>query len=102
MKKFDKMMGLIKEHKKELNKRFGVKKIGVFGSYAKRKETPKSDIDIYVEFNIEELTFDKYMELLKYLEHLLGRKIDIITQGGVETIRVPYIKEDIKNSVVYA
>ena len=95
-------MRVIKEHKKVLNKKFGVKKIGVFGSYAKRKETSKSDIDIYIEFNIEELTFDKYMGLLKYLEHLLGRKIDLITKDGVETIRIPYIKEDIKKSVVYA
>jgi len=56
------ILKLLREHKDELRK-FGVKKIGVFGSYAGGEETAKSNIVIYVEFYIDELTFEKYLEL---------------------------------------
>jgi len=102
MKRLDKIMSALKRHKKELKEKFGVKEIGVFGSYVKGKETKSSDIDIYVEFDLKELTFDKYLGLLEYLENLLGGKIDLITKDGVETIRILYIKEEIKRSLIYA
>ncbi|MCM8776867.1 MAG: nucleotidyltransferase domain-containing protein [Candidatus Omnitrophica bacterium] len=85
-----------------LKEKFAVKKIGVFGSYSKCKEEDVSDIDIYVEFNIEELTLDKYLSLIEYFEKIFGRKVDLITKEGVESIRIPEIKKDIKESIKYA
>lgn len=102
MREIDRIMRILKEHKEELKRGFSVKKIGVFGSYTREEQTPESDIDIYVEFDMKNLTFDKYLELIDYLEKLLGRKIDLITKYGVETIRIPYIKEGIKRSLIYA
>jgi len=102
MREIDRIMKVLKDHKEELKRDFSVKKIGVFGSYTREEQTPESDIDIYVEFDIKNLTFDKYLELIDYLEKLLGRKIDLITKYGVETIRIPYIKEEIKRSLIYA
>jgi len=102
MREIDRIMRILKEHKEELKRDFSVKKIGIFGSYTKGEQTPESDIDIYVEFDMKSLTFDKYLELIDYLEKLLGRKIDLITKYGVETIRIPYIKEEIKRSLIYA
>jgi len=102
MREIDRIMKVLKEHKEELKRDFSVKKIGIFGSYTREEQTPESDIDIYVEFDIKNLTFDKYLELIDYLEKLLGRKIDLITKYGVETIRIPYIKEEIKRSLIYA
>lgn len=102
MREIDRIMRILKEHKEELKKRFSLEKIGVFGSYTREEQTPESDIDIYVEFDMKNLTFDKYLELIDYLEKLLGRKIDLITKYGVETIRIPYIKEEIKRSLIYA
>ncbi|HHF97974.1 MAG TPA: nucleotidyltransferase [Candidatus Aerophobetes bacterium] len=102
MREIDRIMRILKDHKEELKRRFSLKKIGVFGSYTREEQTPESDIDIYVEFDIKNLTFDKYLELIDYLEKLLGRKIDLITKYGVETIRIPYIKEEIKRSLIYA
>jgi len=102
MREIDRIMRVLKDHKEELKRRFSLKKIGVFGSYTREEQTPESDIDIYVEFDMKNLTFDKYLELIDYLEKLLGRKIDLITKYGVETIRIPYIKEKIKRSLIYA
>jgi len=102
MREIDRIMKVLKDHKEELKRDFSVKKIGIFGSYTREEQTPESDIDIYVEFDIKNLTFDRYLELIDYLEKLLGRKIDLITKYGVETIRIPYIKEEIKRSLIYA
>ena len=102
MREIDRIMRILKDHKEELKRNFSVKKIGVFGSYTREEQTPESDIDIYVEFDMKNLTFDRYLELIDYLEKLLGRKIDLITKYGVETIRIPYIKEEIKRSLIYA
>ena len=85
----------------ELEEKFAVLRIGIYGSFAEGKETEESDIDVYVEFDMDRLTFDKYLELIEYLKELFGRKIDVITKDGVESIRVPHVKESIKRSVVY-
>jgi len=100
--KVERILKLLRDHKDELRRNFSVKKIGVFGSYARGEESARSDLDIYVEFYMDELTFEKYLKLTEYLEALLGRKVDLITKDGVETIRIPYIKESIKRGLIYA
>ena len=65
----------IKEKSKEI-KEYKVKKIGLFGSFAKNKQHKKSDIDILVTFEKE--TFDNYTDLLLLLERMFRRKIDIV------------------------
>lgn len=66
------------------------------------EETAESDVDVYVEFYVEELTLEKYLKLIEHLEALLDRKVDLITKDGVETIRIPYIGESIKRGLIYA
>lgn len=80
-------------------KKYSVKRIGLFGSYVTGKQNEKSDIDLLVEF--EEPDFDNFMDLAFYLEDLFGRKVEILTPAGVESIRIDYIKDEIKRSVVY-
>ncbi|HOK79382.1 MAG TPA: nucleotidyltransferase family protein [bacterium] len=101
-KTLDEIIEVLIKHKHNLKEKFSVLRIGVFGSFAKGKETEKSDIDIYIEFDIEKITFAKYLELIDYLEGIFGRKVDIITRDSVETIRIPHIKEEIKREIIYA
>lgn len=61
-----------------IKQHFGVDKIGLFGSYAKDKQTKDSDIDIYVEFKNK--TFDNIAGLWNYLENLYNKRIDLIHQ----------------------
>ncbi|MHB1253974.1 MAG: nucleotidyltransferase family protein [Candidatus Humimicrobiaceae bacterium] len=84
---------------KNFFKRYTVKKIGLFGSFAKNMQTKNSDIDLIVEF--EDPNLDNFMDLIEYLENLFGRKVDILTPIGIETIRIKDIAEDIKRSVTY-
>lgn len=80
-------------------KKYGVKKVGVFGSFARRSETKKSDIDLVVEF--KKPSFDNYIDLVDYLEDLFKRKVDILTPCGVKSIRIKKVAEEIKRSLIY-
>lgn len=82
-----------------LKENYGVKKIALFGSFAKGSHTGESDIDMVVEF--KEPDFDKFMGLSFYLENLFHRKVDILTPEGIRGIRVRKVAEDIKRSLVY-
>jgi predicted nucleotidyltransferase len=77
-------------------KGFGVRKLGLFGSFARDKATPSSDIDFVVELEIK--SFDKYMELKFYLEDLFGRGIDLVLDSAIKPRLRPYIEKE----VVYA
>lgn len=94
----DKIIKTLEENKDVLEK-YRIKKIGLFGSFARGEQNKNSDIDFFVEF--EEPDFDNFMGLCFFLEDLFGRKVEILTPAGVESIRIDYIKEEIKRSVVY-
>lgn len=70
----------------DILKKYGVKKAGLFGSYATKTQNAKSDIDLVVEF--QKPSLDNYIWLVDYLENLFKRKVDILTPLGVESIRV--------------
>lgn len=75
-------------------RRFGVRKIGIFGSFARRSQTQKSDIDILVEFQRGQKSFDNYMELKELLQALLNRKIDLVTKEALKSrIKLSILKE---------
>ena len=89
----------ILNEKKNILEGYTVKKIGLFGSFAKDKQNKNSDIDLIVEFGNPDL--DNFMDLVDYLENLFGRKVEALTPIGVDTIRIKEVAEDIKRSVLY-
>lgn len=99
MKKKD-IIKILKEYEKEI-KKYGIKKIGIFGSAVRDELHEDSDIDIVVEFEEEKGTFENFGGLVDFLENILGREVDILTPGGIENIRIKYIKEKIKKEVEY-
>ena len=84
---------ILKNHKKKIEKKYNVKRIGIFGSYAKGKQTKSSDIDIIVEFTNP--TFDNFMDLIFYLEDLYGKEIDLVTLKGLSPYMVPFVEEEV-------
>ena len=74
---------LLRQHRDELRKRFGVKSLAVFGSVARGEAGPESDVDILVEFESSP-GFDGYMALKFYLEALLGRKVDLVMKSALK------------------
>jgi len=81
----------------DIQKRFHVKQIGVFGSFVKNKQTKNSDVDILVEFEKGHKDFFNYMRLKFYLEATIGIKVDLVMKEAVK----PKLRERIFNEVIY-
>ena len=90
------VIGLLKNNRDNLNK-FGVSRLGLFGSFVRNTATFESDIDILVVFKKSQKNFNNFIELSFFLEDLLGRKIDLVT---IESLS-PYIGENILREVEY-
>ncbi|MCD6126958.1 MAG: nucleotidyltransferase family protein [Methanomicrobia archaeon] len=72
-------------------KEYGVKRIGLFGSYMRNEQRAESDIDILVEFEKGKKTFDNYMNLKFFLEELFGCKVDLVIIEAIKSDLRPYI-----------
>jgi hypothetical protein len=79
-------------------KTLGVRKIGLFGSFVRGEQHPDSDIDLLVEFEAGQKTFDAFMELSFLLEEVFQHRIELVT---VESLS-PYIGPHILKEVEYA
>lgn len=84
------------EENKEAIKDFGVKQIGLFGSYLRGEQKNVSDIDILVEFEEGKKTFDNYMGLKFFLEELFECKVDLVISGAVKPDLRAYIYGSVK------
>lgn len=90
---------LLQEKQPYLAAEFGVSKMGLFGSYAKGHSDAASDVDLIVEF--EHPIGFRFVELVDYLENLLGRKVDVLTPAGIQNIRIERVARNITQSIVY-
>ncbi len=90
------VLRIIREKQPELTGRFTVRRIGVFGSFARDSAGVESDVDILVELG--EPTFDHYMDLKFYLEEVLNRPVDLVMADTVK----PRLRPIIGKEVVYA
>jgi hypothetical protein len=79
-------------------KTLGVRNIGLFGSFVRGEQHPDSDIDLLVEFEAGQKTFDAFMELSFLLEEVFQHRIELVT---VESLS-PYIGPHILKEVEYA
>lgn len=96
MKKLEVIKAVLEKHKPEIQKKFKVKKIGIFGSYIKGEEKEKSDIDILVEFS-EPVGLFRFMDLEEYLQTIFGVKVDLVSRKALKR----HIGERILREVIY-
>ncbi len=85
----------ILEEKKEDLTRFGVRKIGLFGSYTKGLQHKNSDIDILIDFYPDQETFDNLMAIYDLLEDTFrNHKVEIVTKNGLSKYIGSYILKE--------
>ena len=75
--------------------RFGIKSLFLFGSVARNKSTPESDLDFVVDFD-GVITFDRYMDLKIFLEDLFCKKIDLAIEDSLK----PQIRQKILEEAI--
>ena len=91
----DNILQLLSKSHAEI-KTFGVKEIGLFGSFLHLTNTDQSDIDILVEFEPGKKTFKNFMGLLFFLEDIFAREIDLITVESLSPHIGPHIIEEVE------
>ena len=96
----EKVINILRKELPYFVSEYGVKKIGLFGSYAKWAPAEGSDIDILVEF--EKPIGLRFVEFGEYLEKLLGRMVNILTPVGIKAIRVEKVARDITESIIHS
>jgi len=91
------ILDFLSSHKDELAQKYGVTKIGLFGSYARDEQREDSDIDIAVEMSNEKKSLRTFFGLKNEMELAFGKKIDL----GIESTLKPIAKEYILKEIIY-
>ncbi len=79
----DRAMEELRRSLPELEKRYKVKTLGVFGSYVRGEQRSRSDLDLLVEF-YDPPGLLKFIELEYYLSDLLGTKVDLVMKDALK------------------
>lgn len=91
----DQVIGILKQNSQEFGK-FGVNRIGVFGSFASGTQSAQSDVDLLVEFKEGQKNFRNFMGTASFAESLLGRKVDLMTPQSISPYIAPHIEKNIE------
>lgn len=93
--RLDNLVQKLRDHLPELRRRYGVRTMGVFGSYVHGKPKRSSDLDILVEFDVAPTLF-AFLDLKEHLSGLLGVKVDLVMRSALK----PAIGERILAEVI--
>ena len=74
----------------------GVKRLGLFGSFVRGQQKLESDVDLLVEFEHGQKTFDNFMQLAFLLEEILQRRVDLLTPEALSPYIGPYILDEVE------
>jgi len=97
-KSLDRIKKILKKHEKELKEKYGIKEIGIFGSYLRGEAKEESDLDILVEFKPDaKISLLEFVKLENYLSDLLEVKVDLVEKSALK----PRIGKQILSEVIY-
>ena len=88
------IVSILEAKREEIAKRFSVEKLALFGSAARDELRDDSDVDVLVAFTGPS-TFDAYFGLKDYLEALLGRSVDLVTEKGLKPRARRHVEKDL-------
>ena len=91
----EEILKTLAKDKPELQKRFKVHKIALFGSYSRGDQQADSDVDILITLDPERSLLD-LIALKQEMEDLLGCKVDVVTEASVS----PYIRPQVLRDAV--
>lgn len=93
----DTILKTLNSNKLNLSK-FGVRNVGLYGSYVRNEQSSESDIDLLIDFEPENETFDNFMAVYDLFEKLFeNEKVEVVTKNGLSS----YIGPKILKEVIY-
>lgn len=96
MKTIEEIKKVLQKHREEFREQYGLKEIGIFGSYVKGEQKEKSDLDILIELE-KPIGFVRFMRLESALSQLLGVRVEMVTRKALK----PHIGKRILQEVKY-
>ncbi len=87
----------LQTHKDEMEERFGVVRVGLFGSYARGEAREDSDIDIAIELKPEKKSLSNFFGVRRYLEEQFGKTVDL----GIESTLKPLVREMVAKEIIH-
>ena len=77
------IIDIIKRSKPEMESRYGVARLGLFGSYLKERQGKKRDVDILVTFS-RDIDLFEFLDMREYLESQLHLKVDLVMASALK------------------
>ena len=87
----------LKKNRMFFYERFGVTRMGIFGSFTREEQTSSSDIDIVIEMEKNRKNIHSFLAVKRFLEKELARKIDLGFEHSLKTI----VREKVKGQIIY-
>ena len=92
----EEILNYLKSHQEYYYNQFGIRFVGLFGSYAREEADEKSDIDILYKIDRDKkLSIFQYLKLNKQLEDFFRTKIDLVRDETLKPKLKQYIRKDI-------
>jgi uncharacterized protein len=89
----EEVLATLRKHLPELQKKYPIASLELFGSYARNEQTPESDMDFLVEF--KEPVGIEFVDLLIELESILGVEVDLVSKRTLRPSLKPYVEPDL-------
>ncbi|MFT4154676.1 nucleotidyltransferase family protein [Parafilimonas sp.] len=88
------ILNMLKAKKPELEKKYPISELGLFGSYARGDYNEQSDIDILIDFNAKIDGFD-YIRIAHVLEDTFNTKIDLVSRRGIQLKYLSFVEKSL-------
>ncbi len=73
----------------------GVRRLALFGSFARGEAGADSDVDFLVEFEPGQKSFDRFLDLAELLARAVGRRVDLLTTESLSPYIGPHILAEV-------
>ena len=93
----DEIVAYLRDKKAFFHERFGVTRMGIFGSFVQGRQSGESDVDLVVEFEKSKKNIHSFLKLKRLLEKELSRTVDL----GFEHSLKPIVRKNIKEKIIY-
>ena len=89
----DAILEKLRAFKPELQRKYPISRLGIFGSYARGEATESSDIDLAVE--LDGPMGLNFVAMANEIEELFGTKVDVVPKRAIKPAYLPSVEKDI-------
>ena len=94
MKTKEEVLRILKDELPHLKEKYGIRKIGIFGSYSRGEQNIDSDVDLLVDFE-KPIGFFRFLAVEDYIEEKLGVKAELVTEDALKPRMKPHVLEEV-------